>query len=138
MIIPTLFLKSDGDIAIAFVRPSHHLLLNHLTKFNQIWCVNCSHDLGVIGACNGLLFWPRPPPPLGRGQKVIIKLPLQSQFQRFLNQTLCIISQMKDIKHIRWPAMECALVQLAMVNSISCNGLWWHCNLSYGFSCNGL
>ena len=25
----------------------------------------------------------------------------QSQFQRFLNQTLCFFSQMKDIKHIR-------------------------------------
>ena len=45
-----------------------------------------------------------PPPPgaLGRGQKVnIIKSQLQSQFQRFLNQTLCVFSQMKDIKHIR-------------------------------------
>ena len=26
---------------------------------------------------------------------------LQSQFQRFLNQTLCVFSQIKDIKHIR-------------------------------------
>ena len=26
---------------------------------------------------------------------------LQSQFQRFLNQTLCVFSQMKDINHIR-------------------------------------
>ena len=31
----------------------------------------------------------------------IIKLQLQSQFQRFLNQTLCVYSKMKDIKHIR-------------------------------------
>ena len=31
----------------------------------------------------------------------IIKIQLQSQFQRFLNQTLCFYSQMKDIKHIR-------------------------------------
>ena len=31
----------------------------------------------------------------------IIKTELQSQFQRFLNQTLCIFSQMKDISHIR-------------------------------------
>ena len=30
-----------------------------------------------------------------------IKFQLQSQFQRFLNQTLCVNSQMKDIKHIR-------------------------------------
>ena len=26
---------------------------------------------------------------------------LQSQFQRFLYQTLCVFSQMKDTKHIR-------------------------------------
>ena len=31
----------------------------------------------------------------------IITFQLQSQFQRFLNQTLCVFSQMKDIKHIR-------------------------------------
>ena len=31
----------------------------------------------------------------------IIKSQSQSQFQRFLNQTLCVISQWKDIKHIR-------------------------------------
>ena len=31
----------------------------------------------------------------------VIKFQLQSQFQRFLNQTLCVYSQMKDIKHIR-------------------------------------
>ena len=30
-----------------------------------------------------------------------IKFQLQSQFQRFLNHTLCVFSQMKDIKHIR-------------------------------------
>ena len=46
-----------------------------------------------------------PPPPQGpwRGAKRsnIIKSQLLSQFQRFLNQTLCVFSQMKDIKHIR-------------------------------------
>ena len=31
----------------------------------------------------------------------IIKSQSQSQFQRFLNQTLCALSQLKDIKHIR-------------------------------------
>ena len=30
----------------------------------------------------------------------IIKFQLQNQFQRFLYQTLCIFSQIKDIKHI--------------------------------------
>ena len=31
----------------------------------------------------------------------IIEFQLQSQFQRFLNQTMCVFSEMKDIKHIR-------------------------------------
>ena len=65
------------------------------SKFNQIWCVSylpewhmhCHHFLG--------------PPPLGpwggaKGSN-IIKFALQSQFQTFLNQTLGIFSQMKDI-----------------------------------------
>ena len=62
--------------------------------------------------CNGAFFLAPPPGALGRGQKVkyifffifflnIIEIQLQSQFQRFLNQTLCVFSQMKDIKHIR-------------------------------------
>ena len=48
------------------------------------------------------------PPPLGpvegpKGEILlnIIKFQLQSHFQRFLNQTLCVYSQMKDTKHIR-------------------------------------
>ena len=39
--------------------------------------------------------------PKGQISINIIKFQLQSQFQRFLNQTLCVFSQMKDIKHIR-------------------------------------
>ena len=57
------------------------------------------------GACNGTFFWPLPSGP-GEGPKGqiplnIIKIQLQNQFQRFLNKTLCVFSQMKDIKHIR-------------------------------------
>ena len=45
-------------------------------------------------------------PPPGEGSKGqislnIIKFQLQSQFQRFFNQTLCVFSHMKDIKYIR-------------------------------------
>ena len=59
-------------------------------------------------------FGPAPRAP-GKGPKVqillnIIKFQLQSQFQRFLNQTLCVISQMKDIKHNRWDFHSLALV----------------------------
>ena len=43
---------------------------------------------------------------LGEGPKGqillnIIKFQLQSHFQRFLHQTLCVYSQMKDVKHIK-------------------------------------
>ena len=57
------------------------------------------------GARNGTFFLAPPPGAPGRGQKVKYhKISLKfnySQFQRFLNQTLCVFSEMKDIKHIR-------------------------------------
>ena len=34
--------------------------------------------------------------------QLILKVHLQSQFQRFLNQILCVFSKIEDIKHIRW------------------------------------
>ena len=58
------------------------------------------------GVCNGTFFWG--PTPWGPGERPkgqislnIIKFQLQSKFQRFFNQTLCVFSHMKDIKHIR-------------------------------------
>ena len=58
------------------------------------------------GACNGTFFFGPAPWGPGEGPKGqisndIIKFQLLSQFQRFLNQTLCVFSQMKDKKHIR-------------------------------------
>ena len=48
------------------------------------------------------LFWPRPVGPCGGVKRSnIIKFQLQSQFQRFLYQTLCVFSEKKDIKHIK-------------------------------------
>ena len=52
------------------------------------------------GACNVKLFF-GPAPWGGVKRSNIIKFQLQSQFQRFLYQTLCVFSQMKDTKHIR-------------------------------------
>ena len=52
------------------------------------------------GACNGTSFF-GPVPWGGAKRSNIIKFQLRSQFQRFLNQTLCVFSQMKDRKHIR-------------------------------------
>ena len=63
--------------------------------------------------CNGHFFCFGPAPwgpgegPKGQISLNIIKFQLQSQFQRlskfqrFFNQTLCVFSHMKDIKHIR-------------------------------------
>ena len=52
------------------------------------------------GTCNSTIFWVPPPGALGRGQRSsIIKSKLLSQFQIFLNQTLCLSLQMQDIKH---------------------------------------
>ena len=59
-----------------------------------------------MGCATAHFFGPAPWGP-GKGPKGqislnIIKFQLQSQFQTFFNQTLCVFSQMKDIKHIRW------------------------------------
>ena len=63
-------------------------------KFNQIWCVRYLHEWhmqwhNILG--------PRPLGPLGGAKWSIIKSQLQSQFQRYLKQTLCVFSQMNDI-----------------------------------------
>ena len=64
-------------------------------KFNQIWCVSYLHEWHMHGHH---FLGPRPLGPWGGAKRPnIIKSELQSQFQRFLNQTLCIFSQMKDI-----------------------------------------
>ena len=48
---------------------------------------------------------------LGWGQRSnIIKLRLTCQFQRFLYQILCVFSQIKDTKHIRWDFYSVAWV----------------------------
>ena len=56
----------------------------------------------MYGPCNAkLFFWPRPLGALGRGQKVKYIISITKSIQRFLYQTLCVYSQMKDTKHIR-------------------------------------
>ena len=71
---------------------------NFFLKFNQIWCVSNLHqwhmqrhnflDPHLLGPWGGAK------------RSNIIKSQSQSQFQRFLSQTLCVLSQLKDIKHI--------------------------------------
>ena len=53
-------------------------------------------------ACNGTFFWPRPLGPWGGAKRSnIIEFQLQSQFQRFFDQTFSVFSHMLDIKLIR-------------------------------------
>ena len=68
-------------------------------KFNQIWFVSILHQWHMQP--HNFLS-PHPLGPWGGAKRSnIIKSQSQSQFQRFLNQTVCIFSQLKDIKHIR-------------------------------------
>ena len=65
-------------------------------KFNQIWCVSNLHQWHMQRHnCLVPASWG------GAKMSSIIKSQSQSQFQRFLSQTLCVFSQLKDIKHIR-------------------------------------
>ena len=103
LLSPHFFKKASGILqspqSLRLSVPSRYLHLNHRMKFNQIWCVSCSNEQGVQPH---IYFWPRPLGPWGGAKRSnMIKYQLQSQFQRFLNQTLCVFSQMKDITHIR-------------------------------------
>ena len=52
------------------------------------------------GAWNSTFIWAHPlGPRRGIKRSNITKFQLQSQFQRFLYQTLCVFSQIKDTKH---------------------------------------
>ena len=81
--------------AIASVRtsvcPLCYLLLNHWTKFNQIWCVSYSHEWGVQ---QQIFFLAPPPGALGRGQKVkyhLISI-TKSISKFFLPNFVCVLT----------------------------------------------
>ena len=94
--------KSEWDIVIASVRPSVcplcFLLLNHQTKFNQIWCVSYSHEWGVQ---HEISFGPAPWDP-GEGPKgqIAFNFNYKVNFKDFIPNFVCF-SQIKDTKHIR-------------------------------------
>ena len=68
-------------------------------KFNQIWRVSYLHQWHMQ---QHNFFGPNPLGPWGGAKRSnIIKSQSLSQFQRFLNKTLCVFSQMRDIKDIR-------------------------------------
>ena len=87
------FKKNEGDIVIASVRlsvrpsvcPLCYLLLNHWTKFNQIWCESYSHEWGVQ---RQIFFWPR-----GRSQKVKYHLiSITKSISKIFYTKLCVCS----------------------------------------------
>ena len=51
----------------------------------------------------------------------IILFQLQSQFQRFLYQSLCVFSQIKDIKHIKQDFLFCSL---CLAPELGLGGCW--------------
>ena len=68
-------------------------------KLNQIWCVSNFHQWHMQ---RHNFLDTHPLGPWGGAKRSnIIKSQSQSQFQRFLSQTLCVFSQLKDIKQFR-------------------------------------
>ena len=63
-----------------------------------MWCVGYSYKWGVHQQKK----MAPSPGALGRGQNVKYHfISITSQFQRFVYQTVCVYSQMKDTKHVR-------------------------------------
>ena len=90
-----------------------------------------------MGCATAHFFWPRPLGPWGPGEGPkdqislnIIKFQLQGQFQRFFNQTLCVFSHMKDIKHIR---RDFHLVALVMPQGSDLGVPWGVCGVQFFF-----
>ena len=88
------------NIVIASVLPSVcplcYLLLNHCTKFNQIWCVSDSHEWGAQRQ-----IFLAPPPEEGSKGQISFNFSYNVNFKDFFYTKLCVCSQMKDTKHIR-------------------------------------
>ena len=80
------------------VRPLCYLLLNHWTKFNQIWCVSYSHEWGV----QQQIFFGHAPWDIGEGSngQISFNFNYKVNFKDFYTK-LCMFSQMNDTKHIR-------------------------------------
>ena len=90
------FKKSEGDIVIAsarpFICPLCYLLLNHWTKFNQIWFTHINRT------CNGISPAPWGP---GEGSKVQISFNFnyKANFRDFYTK-LCVCSHKWKIQNI--------------------------------------
>ena len=72
------------------------------------------------GACNGEFILVLPPGALGRGQKVKYRLiSIKKSISKIFIPNLCVYSQIKDPKHIRWDFHF-----VAWVMSQGWGGLW--------------
>ena len=96
------FLKSEGDIVIVSVHLSVcpsvcqlcYLLLNHWTKFNQIWCVSYSHERGVQ-----LHFFLVPLPGEGSKGQISFNFNYKVNFKDFFTKQ-CVCSHKSKIQNI--------------------------------------
>ena len=95
LLSPPLFKGVDAIASACLsVRPSVcmlcSILLSHRTKSNQVWCARFLYKWGVRQH-----FFAIPLGPQGgfKGQLSYLK----SQFQRFLYQTLCLFSKIKEM-----------------------------------------
>ena len=72
------------------VCPLCYLLLNHWTKFNQIWCLSYFHEWGE----QRLIFFAPPSGALGRGQKVKYNLIsiTKSISKTFIPNFVCVLT----------------------------------------------
>ena len=108
LLSPHFFKKAMGKLlsppsVCASIRLLCYLLLNHWTKYNQIWCVSYSHEWG---AQRKFIFWPP-----GEGSKGQISLisNTKSISKIFIPNFVCVL-KMKDTKHIRWDFYTVSLV----------------------------
>ena len=115
---PRLFKKASGILQSRLsvrlsVCPSRFLLLNHLTKSNQIWCVSCSHKRG---AQRHILFWPRPLGPWGGAKRSNInkyhQIPITKSISKiFKPNFVCLLTNERYKTYqtgFFWPPGSCA------------------------------
>ena len=94
IVSPKISLTHKVWSSLESIRPSVcmlcSILLNHWTKSNQVWCAKLSYEWIV----RQHFFWAIPLGLRGgfKGQLSYLK----SQFQRFLYQTLCLFSKIKE------------------------------------------
>ena len=98
LLSPRFFKKAKGILlSPPSVRPLCYLLLNHWTKFNQIWCMSYSHEWGAQGK---FFFGPAPWGP-GEGSKgqISFNFNYKVNFKDFYSK-LCVCSHKWKIQNI--------------------------------------